>query len=238
MHVQYWLFGLLESTFIRRYGRILRISRLGEEDVAKAREAPGAVIYAPWHSRMMVLLYVLRDQQNQVLVTHERHGQYIAETLRRLGFGAVRGKSSWMDGLRVMVHKAREGFDLGVTPDGPHGPPQVVQPGIIFLSQKTRAPIVPAAASYTHCVRLPTWDGYRVPLPFTSVLVSYGEPMHVPSQCNSAQREVLRQELQRRMDALYARSDRLVRLSLNSRMTATSPQSGKNGHRTHSLHIL
>jgi len=230
LQVQYWLFGALESTFLRFYGRLLRISRLGQENVEKARAEHGANIFALWHSRMMVPLYEHRDQGRQVLVTHERHGQYIAETLRRMGFGCVRGKSSWMDGLREMVHRAREGLDLGVTPDGPHGPPQVAQPGIIFLSQKTGAPIVPVAVSYTHCVRLPTWDGYRAPLPFTNVLVSYGAPLYVPARCNSEKREEVRQELQRRMDRLHAESDRLVKLSLSSRATATSPQSGKKGH--------
>jgi len=238
LQIQYWLFGLVESTFLRFYGRILRISRLGGDNLADAKEASGATLFALWHSRMMVPLYEHRDQGRQVLVTHERHGQYISETLRRMGFGAVRGKSSWMDGLREMVHKARDGYDLGVTPDGPHGPPEVAQAGIIFLSQKTGVPILPTAVSYTHCIRLPTWDGYRLPLPFTNVLISYGEPLYVPAHCNSAKREEIRQELQKRMEDLYEKSDRLVRLSPSSMLTATSPQSGKKGQRTHSLQTL
>ncbi len=210
---------------------------LGEENAARARATSGGVIYACWHSRMAAPLYVYRGRDLQVLVTHQRHGQYLAETLPRMGFGAVRGKSA-TEAVRQMLEKARAGQDLAVTPDGPHGPPEVVQPGIIYLAQKTRAAIVPMGVSYSHAVRLPTWDGYRVPLPFTRVLLRIGEPLRVPQDCDSSRRESLRQELQRKMDALHAAIDEAVRQPWSSMRSATSSQSGKNGQRTHSAQIL
>jgi lysophospholipid acyltransferase (LPLAT)-like uncharacterized protein len=76
-----------------------------------------------------------------------------------------------------MLAKAREGFDLAITPDGPRGPAESVQRGIFFLSEKSRSPIVPIGVAAHPARRLSSWDRFVVPLPFSRVSVVFGEPI-------------------------------------------------------------
>jgi lysophospholipid acyltransferase (LPLAT)-like uncharacterized protein len=91
--------------------------------------------------------------------------------MARLGMGSVRGSSSrrGSTALRELSVKIEEGYDLAVTPDGPRGPKYCLGPGVVFLAQKTGAPILPLHARYHHVFRLKTWDSFPIPLPFSRV---------------------------------------------------------------------
>jgi hypothetical protein len=49
--------------------------------------------------------------------------------------------------LRQLIELGQSGVDLVVTPDGPKGPRQVVQIGVIHLAKATGLPIVPLTFS-------------------------------------------------------------------------------------------
>ena len=76
-----------------------------------------------------------------------------------------------------MLAKVMEGLDLAITPDGPRGPAGTVKRGIFYLSEKSGAPIVPVAAWASRVRRLSSWDRFAVPLPFTRVVIVYGDPI-------------------------------------------------------------
>jgi len=52
----------------------------------------------------------------------------------------------------------RSGYDVLLTPDGPRGPAYELGPGIIFLAQKTGAPVVPINMEYSSCWRVRSWE--------------------------------------------------------------------------------
>jgi lysophospholipid acyltransferase (LPLAT)-like uncharacterized protein len=116
----------------------------------------------------------------------------------------VRGSSSrrGQQALREMVSSAEDGCILAITPDGPRGPCYQVQEGIIGLAQVTELPIIPVSYHLTFKLRLKSWDRFQVPLPFGQCTVRFGEPIQIPREASEAEREQLRQELQRRMMAL------------------------------------
>jgi lysophospholipid acyltransferase (LPLAT)-like uncharacterized protein len=173
------------------------------------------VVFCTWHNRLALSpiiyrTYIRRVQQAPQLATivsASRDGAIIAGVLKQFGIEAARGSSSKRGAqafLELLSHAAR-GFDLAVTPDGPRGPRYVVQPGVIALAQATGRPIIPFASTIRWKICLKSWDRFQIPLPFSRALMKFGEPMLVPpEETNEAQREHLRAELQRRLDALTA----------------------------------
>ena len=137
------------------------------------------VLFTFWHGVLLSLTYVCRRRDIQVLTSLHRDGEIISQVIEALGFGAVRGSSSRgsVGALLTMIRKAGEGFDLGVTPDGPRGPAESVKEGVFYLSEKSGAAIVPTAVAASRARRLSSWDRFMIPLPFSRVVVVYGEPL-------------------------------------------------------------
>lgn len=136
------------------------------------------VIITFWHNRIpAVALSFLRKYHHRmrrgvvVLTSPSKDGEILSGVMARLGMGSVRGSSSrrGSTALRELSLKLAEGYDLAITPDGPRGPMYCLGPGVIFLAQKTGAPILPVHARYHHALRLKTWDSFPIPFPFSRV---------------------------------------------------------------------
>ena len=51
--------------------------------------------------------------------------------------------------------------------------------GVVFLAQKTGAPVVPIHMEYSSCWRLKSWDRFFVPRPFAKLRAIFGAPLRV-----------------------------------------------------------
>lgn len=166
-------------------------------------------IIAFWHASMLVLAYVGRGQGIRVLISQHTDGEYIARAIGNMGFGVIRG-SSTRGGTKAMINMVREagrGHFLAVTPDGPRGPRETVQSGIIFLARKTGLPILPIGLGYSNCWRLPSWDGFRIPKPFSRVVLNFGEPISIPPELKEGEFEGYRQRLEESLKGLTATAE-------------------------------
>ena len=94
-----------------------------------------------------------------------------------------------------------------ITPDGPRGPAQVAQNGPVIMAQRTDAPILPYAIASSPTKRLGTWDGFRIPYPFTRGAVVFGTPV-IPSP--DKDREALRAELELSLNTAMARAEAMT----------------------------
>jgi hypothetical protein len=94
-----------------------------------------------------------------------------------------------------------------VVPDGPRGPRQQLQAGIVALASLTGAPVVPMAFAARPARRLATWDEFVVPLPFARCAVVFGEPIALSGD---ADRDRARKELERALNEVTAAADRRV----------------------------
>jgi lysophospholipid acyltransferase (LPLAT)-like uncharacterized protein len=167
----------------------------------------GPAIYCVWHNRLALCLVLYFDYVKKrnhtpglaALVSASKDGAFLAAILERFGVQPVRGSSS-RRGARALLELtswSERGYDLAITPDGPRGPRYVVQEGIIALAQATGFPIIPAASCLKWKIQAKSWDRFQIPLPFSRSDMVYGKPIRVPSDASDAQREALRQELER-----------------------------------------
>jgi lysophospholipid acyltransferase (LPLAT)-like uncharacterized protein len=173
----------LKATLRRRGGA-------GIDAVRALVEADRRIVFAFWHRRLVMMPlgypFARRDGKGvAILSSDSRDGEMSAAIWRHLGIHAVRGSASHgggAQGLAKMIQAVRDGWDLGITPDGPRGPRFEAKPGAIAVARKTGAWVVPITVAYSGAWLLGTWDGMLVPKPFSSVAVLYGEPYLVPEK--------------------------------------------------------
>lgn len=173
--------------FVRVLTLTLRIDRKQRAFSRSLSKNGKNVIYAFWHSDMIVPGFMLRKLGVKVLVSQHRDGGYLADALEMAGFDTVRG-SSTRGGARAMVQltkSARKGSSVMITPDGPRGPRHIVQPGIIFLAKKTGLPIIPMSVKTSKYWQLPSWDKFVIPKPFSKLTLVFGKPIYVSPELNN-----------------------------------------------------
>ena len=159
-------------------------SRLQVEGLRNLEESAsqGGVIFSFWHNQIFSWSYVARFRDIVVMTSRHFDGEYIARMIQLFGFRAARG-SSTRGGVAALLELKdclSNGTDVAFSIDGPRGPVYKVKPGPIWLSQKTGFPVLPVHVQPQRYWELSSWDRFRIPKPFSNVLVQFGEPIHVP----------------------------------------------------------
>jgi len=215
----HFIAGTLGYWVIRFY--FLTIHSVNEPRSRKVfnRTAGPPGIYPFWHAHQLAALVHYDRTRAAIMVSRSRDGEYIARIARRVGFLPVRGSSSraGAPAFKEMLHLARAGRTIAITPDGPRGPRYSINPGVINLACKSGYPIIPFAPGLSDFWELPTWDRFRIPKPFAVSYGCWGDPLHVPPDADEQLRKKLAAELRRRMIALEKRADRMARLVRRSR---------------------
>lgn len=183
--------GLLGKTVLGSYFPTVRLRKVEEENYQRFRSRGEAVIFAFWHGHLLPLVYFHRNEGIVVLVSEHSDGEYIARVILRHGFGLARGSSTrgGVKGLKGILRAAREGRDLGITPDGPRGPRQVVKNGTVVAAQLTGLPIIPVTVGADRAWHLNSWDRFMVPKPFANLRIRYGKPRWVDREADEAELE-------------------------------------------------
>jgi len=159
-------------------------------------------IYAFWHNRIgiMTLAYwrYFRRTRIATLVSASRDGEILARTVQRFGLHPVRGSTSrrGAQSLLEMVRLVGDGYSAVITPDGPRGPAEVMQPGIISLAKVTGAPIITVSCTPSRFIQIKSWDRFMIPMPFARCDVRIGRPIAVPRDADEKTLERLRLQLQ------------------------------------------
>ena len=143
------------------------------------------IIAAAWHNRLLMLPISARrfvpTRPGAALISASRDGGWIAELVKKCGFDVVRGSSS-RQGVAAILQMGdvlASGRDVIISPDGPRGPVYQVEPGIIFLAQKSGFPVMPLHLEFSSSWRVKSWDRFFVPKPFSKARLIFGKPYHV-----------------------------------------------------------
>ncbi|HET6349892.1 MAG TPA: lysophospholipid acyltransferase family protein [Candidatus Krumholzibacteria bacterium] len=208
-----WLIAGTGAFVIRVLGFSWRIRIEGEDALERARVLSPRVIFVFWHGRLLPLSFTHRNRLIHVLASEHADGEMLGQTIRRLGFGHVRG-SSTRGGTRAILELAervRDGFDLGVTVDGPRGPRGVVKPGVLEVARQTGAVILPITTASNRHKAFSSWDAFQLPAPFARVVVRYGEPWRVDAGANRDAIELRRLDVERDLTRITEEADRSAR---------------------------
>jgi len=147
---------------------------------------PPSVI-AFWHGAMLPVWYVLRKHQTVALCSTSRDGDLLAALLDAWKFDVVRGSSSRggshaLESIIFALHTQRL---VAITPDGPRGPALQAKAGAFVAAARSAAPVVPVTVEFAAALTLRSWDAFRIPLPFSSIVVTVHAPMLVASDSRS-----------------------------------------------------
>lgn len=187
--ISLWLISWASYLAISLIGPTLRYSISWEEAPSPPEatyEKP--MIYSFWHRAVFPSAWLWRRTGIAVMVSRSFDGEYIARTLEKLGFVAVRGSSSRggaaaLLGLRSQLE---QGTAVAFTIDGPRGPKYVAKPGPVLLSQVSAVPMAAFYVALSDAWVLKTWDALMIPKPFSKALVRLSAKVQVPALAGDA----------------------------------------------------
>jgi len=170
-------------------------------------------IAVPWHGKMIIPLYLHRNQGVVAMVSEHRDGEMIAQTVHRLGYLTVRGSSTrgGRRAFRDMLTALRGNKICCILPDGPTGPRHHFKSGALVLAMRAGVPLLPMTFAASRPITLGSWDRMTLWWPFSRIHFIYGEPIHVPPGLDSDELELFRQEVERRLARLEEDADGLFR---------------------------
>lgn len=133
------------------------------------------IIFACWHGELLMLPYLYSHYRKtphaKVLISPHFDGELISRTIKYFGLGTLAGSSD-KSAARVLIQAIKtikDGYDIGITPDGPKGPRHEVADGIIVMAQKTQAKIILVEIKPTKFWQLNSWDKFVIPKPFGKI---------------------------------------------------------------------
>ena len=194
-----WLISWASYLAISLIGPTLRCSISWEEQPSlpdATYERP--VIYSFWHRAVFASAWLWRKTGIAVMVSRSFDGEYIARTMGKLGFVAVRGSSSrgGATALLGLKNQLEQGASVAFTIDGPRGPRYVAKPGPVLLSRASALPMAAFYVALSNAWVLNTWDAMMIPKPFSKVLARVGAKVQVPAGAGDAEMTEFHRQLQ------------------------------------------
>lgn len=143
--------GLILIPFIARLvikfiKATMRLTYVNAEGCRGRLKEGGNIILAFWHGRLMMMPYSYPGKGITILVSTHRDGELVARTVKGFGIESVRGSTTrgWFKGIKGLLNAVKSGRDIAITPDGPKGPGEKAQMGVIQIARSTGLPIIPA----------------------------------------------------------------------------------------------
>lgn len=170
-------------------------------------------IFAFWHGRMMMCPTVEPPKRKMhVLISHHRDGILISKVISHFGEATIAGSSSkgGSAAVKEIVRTLRAGDNISITPDGPRGPFQVAQMGIVTVAKLTGRVVLPVTYSSSRHKRLGSWDRFMIALPFGKIAFCVGAPLLVSRDADENVQETMRLEIEQVMNRLVEKADGLV----------------------------
>ena len=188
--------------------------RPGFEAARPAVRDAQSLIPVYWHQHLLFGARALLDLRPDglkvgFLISASVDGTGPAMLVQRVGGHVIRG-SSTHTGARALRDYyetiVKQQISPAITPDGPRGPLHEFKPGAVMLSQLTGRPILPISIAASRTWRLRTWDRFELPLPFSRVVIAYGEPVRVPRGMDAQSLARMQAEMAQNLQALQAQA--------------------------------
>jgi lysophospholipid acyltransferase (LPLAT)-like uncharacterized protein len=139
-------------------------------------------ILAFWHSQLMMVKFSWKiNKKINILASGHSDGR----------FGAIVGKYFNLNNIATsdknksislkLIFKLLNNNDyIGITPDGPRGPKELVSEGIIKIARTSNTPIISVGFWSSKNFKLHSWDSFLITLPFSKCSFVWNEPIEIP----------------------------------------------------------
>ncbi|MCX6075603.1 MAG: lysophospholipid acyltransferase family protein [Campylobacterales bacterium] len=129
-------------------------------------------IFACWHGELLMLSHLYSHYRKiphaKALISSHFDGSLVSKTIKHFGLDTIEGSTN-RNAARALIQAIKalkDGYDIGITPDGPKGPRHEVADGIVVMAQKTKAKIFLVEIKATKYWKLSSWDEFVIPKPF------------------------------------------------------------------------
>ncbi|MDD4976312.1 MAG: lysophospholipid acyltransferase family protein [Bacteriovorax sp.] len=155
---------------------------LDNKQKAQAGHPQKTFAYALWHQNLIGAIFSHIGEHFTMVISDSKDGELVAVTCKKFGHHPARG-SSTRGGKKAMIEivkNMKKGFPGALTVDGPKGPAHIVKPGIIEIARLSHCAILPLSPyAEKYWVFKKSWDQFRIPKPFTKIIVVIGEPIYI-----------------------------------------------------------
>jgi lysophospholipid acyltransferase (LPLAT)-like uncharacterized protein len=173
----YYIIRLLNLTY--------RYEFVGTENKEKAKSLSEnkTFAYAVWHQNLIGAIFAhIHLEKFTMVISESKDGELVAVTCEKFGHLPTRGSSTrgGKKALVEIVRNMKKGYPGALTVDGPKGPAHVVKPGIVEIARLCHCAIVPLSPyASSHWIFKKSWDQFRIPKPFSKIVLVIGEPILV-----------------------------------------------------------
>lgn len=177
---------------IRLLNLTYRYEFIGLENKEKARATNPykTFAYALWHQNLIGALFSHIGEKFTMVISESKDGELVAVACEKFGHKPARG-SSTRGGKRAMIEIVKymkQGYPGAMAVDGPKGPSHIVKPGVIEMARICQCPILPLSPFAVNAwVTEKSWDQFRIPKPFSKIIIVIGEPIMVDTSVTREQ---------------------------------------------------
>lgn len=178
----------------------------------------GNFITTFWHGEIPMQGYfyhqILREINHKdfknfhygVIISEHSDGEIATRLYEMYGFTAIRG-SSTRGGAKALIdalNKLKNGWNIGLTPDGPKGPYHSIAKGAIAMALKSQTKIIGLRVEPRKFWQLKSWDKMKLPKPFGVIDYYVLPPLWLKdSQTLEENQEILKNYLEQNLDAIH-----------------------------------
>jgi lysophospholipid acyltransferase (LPLAT)-like uncharacterized protein len=206
------------TALVRMWFGTVRVELLNRERFEKygLNPASGNIVAGVWHRNAVFLFYFFRTLGPRgVMISRSKDGDIVANVARRFGYTTMRGSSSkgGARALQEMIAYMKETHEkrlCGTPVDGPRGPARIVKKGMLAVAKEAGVLFVPIACSGTRILTFhKAWDKSMIPLPFSKMIIDFGEPFRIAADADDADMEIMRLRAEQSLNDMTDNLDRI-----------------------------
>ena len=139
-------------------------------------------ILAFWHSQLMMIGFSWKKNKNvNILASGHSDGRFGAIVGKYFNLNNIQAsKKNKSISLRSIFKLLNDNNYIGITPDGPRGPKEIVSEGIIKIAKSSKVPIIPIGFWSSKNFKLKSWDSFLITLPFSKCSFVWNKPLEIP----------------------------------------------------------
>jgi len=139
-------------------------------------------ILAFWHSQLMMIGFSWKKNNNvNILASGHSDGRFGAIVGKYFNLNNIQtSKKNKSISMRFIFKLLNDNNYVGITPDGPRGPREIVSEGIIKIAKSSKVPIIPIGFWSSKNFKLKSWDSFLITLPFSKCSFVWNKPLEIP----------------------------------------------------------